>query len=362
VNARERVLLTLSHQEPDRVPRYANLTPAVVETLQRETGFEDPAEYWQWDWRSVGFKPPDPHPDLRARFGRYFANCDFEWRLLWEGGYPGEWGVATRPAHLYHLSAPVSPMAHFTSIEQLEDYPFPDYLAEWCHDHLEREIKEWHQAGFPVTAHVGWIFQTAWTLRSEVQLFADFYDHPEFAERLLDRITEIRIAQAVRLVEAGVDAIQLNDDIGGQKSMILSPKMWRRWLKPHLARLIQAIRYVNPKICFRYHSDGYILPVIPDLIQIGVSSLVTVQSECMDVFDVKRRFGQAICLEGTIGLQRELRHGTPEDVRKMIAAQCEGLMPGGGWIASPGNGVTPDIPWENLCAVFEALDRYGSYA
>ena len=81
----------------------------------------------------------------------------------------------------------------------------------------------------------------------------------------------------------------------------------------------------------------------------------------MDVFDIKRRFGQDLLLEGTIGLQGELMRGTPEEVTSKIKAQCEGLMTGGGWVASPGNGVTPDIPFENLVAMFEALDRYGSY-
>ncbi|MFH1085410.1 MAG: uroporphyrinogen decarboxylase family protein, partial [Chloroflexota bacterium] len=66
-------------------------------------------------------------------------------------------------------------------------------------------------------------------------------------------------------------------------------------------------------------------------------------------------------LEGTIGLQSVLKHGTPDDVRAMIAEQCRGLMPGGGWLAAPSNGVTPDIPIENVFAVFEALDEYGRY-
>ena len=362
MNHRERVLTTLSHREPDRVPRNASLTPFVRQEFERQTGQGNPAEYWDWDLANVGFRRPDPLPDLHARFGTFYADRDCEWVLEWdESDYPPEWGVATRPAHYYHLSAPLAPMEDFTRVEQIDEYPFPDYLKEWQHDHLESAVQRLKDAGYPVNASAGWIFQTVWTLRTRVKLFMDFYDNPEFARALFRRVTDIRIAQATRLAEAGVDMISLNDDVGTQKSLILSVDMWREWIKPYMAELIAAIHRVNPAIHFRYHSDGLLTPIIPELIQIGVSSLITVQPESMDVFEIKRRFGKQISMEGTVGLQSELMLGTPDEVRQMVQAQCEGLMPGGGWIASPGNGITPDIPWENLVAFFEALEQYSYY-
>jgi uroporphyrinogen decarboxylase len=362
MNHRERVLAALNHTEPDRVPRYAGLTPGIREEFRRQTGHTDPAIYWDWDIAGVGFRPPQPLPDLTERFGRYFEDLDVEWILDWEKrDFPPEWGVATRPAHLYHLSAPLSPMTTFSDAAQLEDYPFPDYVGEWRHDHLEADVEQLQDDGYFVDSHIGWIFQTAWTLRSEVRLLEDFFTNPEFADTLLTRITDIRVAQATRLAQAGVDSISMNDDIGGQRGMLISPAMWREWLKPRMQRVISAIREVNPDIYFRYHSDGNYIPVIPDLIEMGVSSLRTVQPEAMDIFDIKRRYGDEIALEGTIGLQGPLRHGEPEEIQQIIKNQCQGLMPGGGWIASPANGVTPDIPWENLAMVFKALDMYGNY-
>lgn len=362
MNHRERVLAVLAHREPDRVPRYAGLDPEVREEAQRRTGAENLAEHWSWDIAHVGFRRPDPLPDLMARFGRYFAHIDHEWVLDWSlAKYPPEWGVATRPAHMLSLAAPVSPMVPFTTVAELEAYPFPDYVGEWQHDHLEGEVQRLKDEGYPVSAHIGWIFQTAWTLRSEEQLFADFYENPEFVDYLLTRITEIRVAMATRFAQAGVDMVHLNDDIGGQHRMILSPRMWRQWLKPKLAEVIEAVHGVDPSIHFRYHSDGYYLPVIEDLIDIGVSCLVTVQPEANDIYEIKKRFGDRVSIDGTIGLQSELRNGTPEDVRAKVRRQCEGLMAGGGWIASPGNGVTADIPFENLDAMFKALDEFGVY-
>lgn len=362
MNHRERFLAALNHREADRVPRYASLTPAVLDEFRQRTGAEDPAAYWDWDVGYVGFRRPDPLPDLKAIYGRYFEGRGVEWVLDWDlSDYPPEWGVATRPAHFYHLSAPLAPMVGLTTVRELHDYPFPDYLNDWQHDHLESEIARLKQAGYPADGSVGWIFQTAWTLRSEVKLFEDFYDNPDFAAALLDRITAIRTAQAIRLAEAGVDSISINDDIGSQKSMILSPAMWRKWLKPRLASVIAAIRKVNPAIHFRYHSDGWYVPVIPDLIEIGVTSLRTVQPESMDPIAIKRQFGAHIALEGSFGLQHDLAFGSPDEVRRVVQAQCEGMKPGGGWLAAPGNGVTPDVPYDNLAVFFEALDEYGRY-
>lgn len=362
MNHRERVLTTLNHREPDRVPRWAWIDSPVVEELRRRTGETTPAEYWNFDLRSVGFLPPDPLPDLKAMFGRYHGEKNYDWVLDWEHrDYSPEWGVATRPAHFYHLSAPVPPMVDFTSVAELEAYPFPDYMNDWRHDHLETDVQRLRDAGYAVNASLGWVFQTAWTLRTREKLFVDFYENPEFADFLLSRITEIRKAQAIRFAEAGVDSISMNDDIGMQTSMMISPRMWRRWLRPRVAGLIKAIHHVNPDIYFRYHTDGYFTPVIPDLIEVGVSSLITVQPECMDVFEIKRRFGDLVTLEGTIGLQSELLSGNPDEVRRMVKRQFENLMPGGGFIASTANGVGPDVPWENLEALFEAIDEYGNY-
>jgi len=361
MDCRERVLTCFDHREPDRVPRRASLTAAVLDACRERLGIDDPAAHWGWDIRDVRMLPPDPAPDLHERFRPYLAALDGEWTLSWDQAYYGpEWGVPERPSHLYHLSMPVPPLQS-ASLDDVRDYPLPDYVGEWRHDHLEREIAALQKEGYAVNAHLGWIFQTAWTLRSEEQLFDDFYTSPDLANLLLDRITEIRVAQVERYARAGVDLLALNDDIGSQRGMIVSPRMWRRWLKPRLAQVIASAKRVRPSIKFRYHSDGVYMPVIPELIEIGVDSLITVQQEVMDAVAIKHEFGQDVVLEGTIGLQSDLAQGTPDAIHGLVKRQCEALMAGGGWLASPGNDITPDIPVENLDAMFAALDALGAY-
>src|SRR4030042_567658 len=78
---------------------------------------------------------------------------------------------------------------------------------------------------------------------------------------------------ARRLVEMGVDMIWLGDDVGGQASMVMSPALWRRFLKPKMARLIEALKAINPELKVAYHSDGAIHPIIQDLVEIGLDVL-----------------------------------------------------------------------------------------
>ena len=101
--------------------------------------------------------------------------------------------------------------------------------------------------------------------------------------------------------------------------------------------------------------------MIPDLIEIGVTVLNTVQPECMDVFGTKRAWGRQLALMGTLGVQTTLRFGTPQEVKDTVRAQIETLGEGGGFLLSPSNAVEPDVPWENLVALFEAADAYGWY-
>lgn len=110
---------------------------------------------------------------------------------------------------------------------------------------------------------------------------------------LLDYFTQRSIRVALAYAEAGVEVIELGDDIGTQRGMLLSPELWRAQIKPRLAAIIRAVRdrYPDAPPYIRYHSDGDIRDVIPDLIEVGVDILNPLQSECMPVEDVIRSYG-----------------------------------------------------------------------
>ena len=351
---RQRVLTAFDHREPDRVPRGIYLVEAQVEQFKDRTGREDYFRYWDLDLETVWLE--QPQIDWQQRFGRYYREADGPYVFRSGGDYPPEWGIAQRLAGLYHFSCPLHPLQGATSLRQIEDYPFPDYLAEWGHDHLETRVESLHAHGYPVSGWCQRIFQTAWYLRSREQLFLDFHESPAMAEAILERVTQISRSLAVRVAEAGVDVLKMADDIGMQDRMMISPTMWRRWIKPRAASVFAAARKVNPRLHIAYHTDGHFEPVIPDLIDIGVNILNTVQPECMDVFKVKRQWGREVSLMGTVGVQSTLRFGSPAEVRDMVKEQIEVLGRDGGFFLSPSNCIEPDVPWDNLIAFFDAAE------
>ena len=350
---RERVMTAFTGRRPDRPPRHATFVKAAAENL-RAAGIEDPAACFDLDLKYVGFRRPDPLPDYAARFAEYFRDVRCEIEFHPETVYPGEWGIAQQPSHLYHFARPIAPLRNAETVSDIEAFPMPDYLGEWSHGHFDRDVARLHDDGWPVMGAVRWIFQQAWYLRSREKLFIDFHDNVELADALLSRVTDVKVVMAQRFAAAGVDLLAYSDDVGMQDRMIMSPSHWRRFIKPQAARMIAAARSIKPDVLVTYHSDGFLVPIIEDLIEIGVNVLMTVQPECMDPFEIKRRFGDRINLAGTIGVQSTLRRGSPEEVRRTARRHVQEIGAGGGFMLSPANAICPDVPTQNVLALFEA--------
>ena len=196
-------------------------------------------------------------------------------------------------------------------------------------------------------------------MRGMDRLFMDFYDNPEFATALLDQMLEIRTFQAVRYAEAGVDILHTGDDLGMQHTLIMSVAMWRKWIKPRLAKVIQAARQVKPDLLVEYHTDGFVIPFIPELIEIGINVLNPVQPECMDPAEIKRKFGDYLAFSGTVGNQSTLPFGTPDEVRRVVSRTHRDGWARWGLVLAPSHMLEPDVPWENILAFFEAAEEYG---
>jgi uroporphyrinogen decarboxylase len=245
-------------------------------------------------------------------------------------------------------------------------YPFPDVTAEYRYSDMAGEVAEWHQRGYAVQAEIphysGTLFECAWLLRGLENLLADFLVNPDLAAALLDHLTASGIESATRLAGAGIDVLLTGDDVGTQRGMMMSPQLWRKWLKPRLAEIIAAAKKVKPDLLVFYHSDGNIAPIIPELIEIGVDILNPVQPECMDPAQLEREYGNHLAFWGTIGTQTTMPFGAPEEVKATVKERIETVGQGGGLLLAPTHVIEPDVPWENVVAFFEAVEEYGQYA
>lgn len=329
----------------------------VLMDFRSRTGCEWPEDYFHTDIRNIGFLP--------SRFPGDYSKY-YEGRVPAERTTIDEWGIAHVKSGQTDLpfDHTVSPLAgEDTPLNAILDYPLPDLDAAYRYAELSAAVEGVHRKGLAALAPLATsLFEVAWQLRGLEDFMADLLLNPEKCEGLLDRILAIRLEQIAYYARAGADVIQLGDDIADQRGMMMALPTWRQILKPKLARMVEQAKRCNPECVVFYHSDGNVTDVLPDLVEIGVDILNPVQPECLDPAVVKSRYGRELCLWGTIGVQSTLPFGTPAEVRRTVKERIETCGEGGGLILSPAHMIEPEVPWENVTALYEAVGEYGWYS
>lgn len=349
MTSRERVLAAARRQMPDRVPRDILFERAVHDLMVKKYGTKDLVAATRSDIIDVG-----PNPSLLKRdFAKFFTRTGVVW---------DEWGRGRVWDTERHYAEYLYPLERAESIDELINYPWPDLDKAYRYEGLVEKVALLHEQGYAVrgSADVSeTVFEIAWQLRSMDRLFQDMFLDEEMAEVLLDQITKRNLAQGQAYARAGVDILFVGDDVAMQTGLMMSRKLWARWLMPRLRSVIDAARAIKPDILVQYHSDGKINDLIPDLIEVGVDILNPVQPECVDHYWVKRTFGHQLAFNGGLGVQSVLPFGTPQDVREHVRTVIEALGAGGGLIVGPSHVIERDTPLENILAMIEAIDLYG---
>jgi len=326
----------------------------MLQEFHRRTGATNPSDYFDLEVREVGLAPTCQHADFSPYLNPLPPNA-----------WVDDWGIGHVPGSLYHFEDYIHPLRNISSPKDLMAYPFPDVTAAYRYAGMAEKVADWHRRGYAVAAEIphpnGTLFECAWLLRGLENLLTDFLVNPSLATALLDYLTASGIESAIRLAQAEIDILITGDDVGTQRGMMMSPQLWRRWLKPRLAEIIAAAKKVKPDLLILYHSDGNIEPIIPDLIEIGVDILNPVQPECMDPARLKREYGNHLAFWGTIGTQTTMPLGAPEEVKAVVKERIETVGQGGGLLLAPTHVIEPDVPWENVMAFFEAVEEYGWY-
>lgn len=355
---RENLLACINHKTPQWIPRSGSFTPAQIERFKEKTGQEDIRAYFRMDRiGGVGFGPTRLKTDFSAYHSYYKLPMPADTTRV------DEWGVGWVPGSTLHFTDMVHPMHSFSTIEEFEAYPYADADAEYRREGVREKIQEQIAAGLPVMqnwpALGGTVFETAWYMRGLENMLADMMLSPELAAYHLDRITAMSASNAAFVAECGADILYTGDDIATQRGMMMSPDSWRTWLKPRLGAVYAAAREKKPDIEIWYHSDGDCRDVIPDLIEIGVTILNPIQPECMDPVWVKREYGRDLCLWGTIGTQTTLPFGTPKSIRETVKRMIDECGGDGGLFVAPTHVIEPEVPWENIEALYDACCEFG---
>jgi uroporphyrinogen decarboxylase len=278
-----------------------------------------------------------------------------------------DWGVTwrRRPGSLYFEVA--DPPLRNATLDDLERYPWPDLAAPSRFVGLAERAKAIQEAGYATVLLSGvTLFEQAYLMRGIDALLMDLAGDEEFFTALLVKIKGLVIpcvGELLRHVGPYVDVLVTGDDLGMTDGPMMSPRAYRRLIKPHQADLLRTIKQGTPGKVF-YHSCGNVYALLGDLVELGVDLLNPVQvsaGEMGDTARLKREFGDRLSFCGAIDTRWVLPHGTPDEVREEVRRRIKDLAPGGGYVAAAVHCIQPDVPPENIVAMCDEVAAAGRY-
>lgn len=363
MTSKERMQITMEHEEPDRVPYMATFVPEMEKLLKERykdqlEKISGPAEvkYQGMSELDILFE----HDMLLLTYGistGYYRQTD-------KDTYTDEWGITWKKVPY----STVNGRGYYTEIvdfpladaNKLDKYTPPDPDNEdmgYAEAVIERYGKTKYICGIIDCS----IFEALKYLRGIEQSLVDLIAEKDIAHRVMDMSVEYHLRLGFKLIEREVDMLWLADDIGGERTLLMSPETFREMIKPKMGYMIGELKKRNKNIKIAFHSDGYIEPVIDDLIEVGVDLLNPIQPESMDPTFIKKRYGKRIALWGTVSTQVTFPFGKPEDVEAEVRERIKSCAPGGGFLIAPTHNIQLDVPFENVDAFYRAVKKYGRY-
>ena len=382
MTSRERILTTLSHREPDRVPydlgalgpsgisiqAYRNLLQVLLPGEKAEVG-------------DIGSQRAKLSENFLQRFRvdtrpfRVRPQKSWSLKMQEEAGYSffyDEWGIGRKLArdqgmHFFIFHQPLSEVA----TSELPRFPWPDPLDPNRLAGLEKEVLAVRQQADPAfvlgSSFSSGLLQFGAQLEGHERFFTDLLLDPRRTEWILDKLLELKFTFYKNVLDRmgeWVDIVGEMDDFGHQHSLWVSVEMFRKLIKPRYAELFSFIkkRY-GKKILL--HSDGAIYPLLPEIIEMGVEILNPIQvgAEGMgDTRRLKKEFGDSLTFwGGGVDIQHTLPFATPQEVEDEVKRRIEDLAPGGGFVFATTQAIQPETPPENIMAMWNTLQSYGMY-
>lgn len=378
---RERVLTAIHHEEPDRVPIVIGISNATgikmgpYRELKSMIGVSAPDEYL-YDWPELGTAAIDEatmrrlHSDVRGVLDREPFSI-LERNLLREphSDYVNSWGSGARQVKPGEWFPMVEPLAAATTTEDLEQYPWPDMDDPTRVAHVAAQAAKLAADDEYAIVATPWLLfplERAFAMQGMDTFLMNMALYPDFAEALLRRIAALcktLMGHFLAALGDNVDIIKIGDDLGTQQSLLMSPDMYRRVLKPIHADYIRFIKERTVAKVF-FHTDGDVFPLLDDFVEMGIDILNPIQTsagQMADLAALKSRYGKNLTFCGAIDTQRVLPHGTPDQVRAEVRRVMELLGPGGGYMVASVHTIMNDVPAVNILAMVDAVEELGRY-
>ena len=413
MTSRERVLRSIAHKEPDKVPidlgamRSTGISAIAYGRLKKHLGMTGGATY-VYDVVQQLAEPEDAVLDYVQSdvidLGRAFLNGESDWKdfTLPDGSQAkvpsyidfvsdgtGGWltkhadgtVIGAMPKGAFYLNQRCFPLLDWDGRDMSVLDRLPDHMSKvtWAahptapgHKPMTPEhqavVRRMAKRLYETTDHAimagfgGNLLEWGEFLFRLDQFLIDLLENPRKTLAVLDRLTEIHLENLEKFldaVEGYVQIVQLGDDLGSQQATLISPKLYREVFKPRHKLIFERVRRRSGMHIF-FHSCGAIADILPDLIEAGVEIINPVQTSCrgMEPARLKREFGRDVTFwGGGCDTQAVLPAGTPEEIDRHVRERIEILAPGGGFVFCQVHNILPNVPPENVVAMYDAVKK-----
>ena len=332
MTARERVIRAIEFSGPDQIPIHHYIMPGAFRHHGQK--LVDLLNSVHDDFGVTPFEIP-PEPDYEQTEHRD------EWGVVWKWlkrvGYSA--GEVKEPA--------------LPTWDKLAEYEFPP-LPEF--DDLKQRIEATNHRYYTFGYGRNLFEQMQW-IRGPANLYIDIAENNDEVNELADRLVDYHSEEVTRSLQAGADGCYFGDDWGAQHAMLISPHTWRQFFKPRYKRMFDAVHEGSGHVWF--HTDGYTWDILDDFIEIGIDVL-NPQHHIMGNEQVAQRIAGRVCLRSDLDRQHIIPHGNPQEIENHVK-EIVGLFGNynGGLILH--GEIGPDVPFENIQAMYQAFEKYGRY-
>jgi uroporphyrinogen decarboxylase len=333
MNNRQRVIASLNHQQPDKIPF--------------EIGFTQNAHQ-----KMVEFYDD---PDFDKNIGNCLTWLSTEPKGSWQEVSPNIWQDQFGVQWDRTADKDIGNVRNqLVTPETLNKIIFPDPDEPSRYDAYEQVLS---QSGDAFTlVNLGFsLYERAWTLAGMENLMMAMITNKGFVHALLDRILEFNLAVIKNVCSYDVDAMMFGDDWGMQTGLQMGMNLWREFIYPCIKHMYGLVKSKG-KFVF-IHSCGKVNEVFPDLIDIGLDVFNPFQPEVMDVYEMKARFGNYLSFFGGISVQKTLPYGTVTETKDEVKRLLDVVGKNGGYIASPSHAIPGDARPKNIAAMIEVLQN-----
>ncbi|MFZ0283334.1 MAG: uroporphyrinogen decarboxylase family protein [Bacteroidales bacterium] len=382
MNSRERLLASLNHQEPDQIPfdlagtTWTGIANGAYRKLITFLGKDAEEPDWSDVIQQIVIPSAAVLETLKVDTRGLFPLTSHNWDVLrqlsdkgdnWE--YFDEWGFThhfPKKGGLW-FSLVKHPMENISpGMDEIMKYNWPRAGDPERIKGLREKAIGFRDQGKAVILKglCAGIFEMQQRFRGMTNALVDPFLYPEFSDALIGKLADLKIEfWKMALSELGdvADVIAEADDYGTQESQLIDPDHFRMYYKPHIARIIGAIKQHAPKARVMFHSCGNVRPLIPDFIEMGIEILnpVHINAAGMDPFQLKKDFGKDIVFwGGGVDTQKILASGTIEEVKNDVRKNIEALAPGGGFVFAAVHNIQSEVPPQNIIAMREAIDGF----